>query len=302
MKDDFNSPAVSVVIPTYNRSELVGVAVRSVLDQTDVTVEVIVVDDHSTDDTMQILDGFGGRIHVLQPPVNSERGAARNMGARAASTDLIAFLDSDDVWEPQKLATQLRTGAECSVTGLTFIDGGGRPQRTYIPPRSAHRSLPWRNEFLGAPSSMVLSRKAFEDSGGFPEERSLQGSEDWIFLMRLHRAGVPIHIVPHPLVRYRVHADNSTGDVGNVARSMWGAVLWMEGDGLLTPELARRCRGNTAAVIARQYAATGDLKSSASWALKAMSNGRRRDFVAAPGLVLLSTVKALWRALRTKLR
>jgi glycosyltransferase involved in cell wall biosynthesis len=105
--------AVSVVIPTYNRSHLILRALTSVLAQTVPPREIIVVDDGSTDDTLRILGTLGDRLRVLTQP-NAGGAAARNRGISEATTDWVAFLDSDDVWTPDHLA---RLCAAIAATG-----------------------------------------------------------------------------------------------------------------------------------------------------------------------------------------
>jgi glycosyltransferase involved in cell wall biosynthesis len=110
--------AISVVIPTYNRARLVTRALESVFAQTASPREVIVVDDGSTDDTLQRLGSLGGRIRVI-PQANAGGAAARNRGVHAATADWVAFLDSDDVWTPGHLeritAAVTATGGEADL-------------------------------------------------------------------------------------------------------------------------------------------------------------------------------------------
>src|SRR5262245_25869062 len=100
------APLVSVVIPTYNRADLVGRAIDSVLGQTYSNIEVIVVEDSSTADTQARLSRYGNRIQVLTQK-NSGPSVARNHGIAAARGEIIAFLDSDDYWLSTKLARQV---------------------------------------------------------------------------------------------------------------------------------------------------------------------------------------------------
>lgn len=122
---------VSVVIPTYNRAHCIADTVRSVLSQTVRPHEVIVVDDGSTDDTAGALRPFGANVRYL-PKTNGGVSSARNAGMRAATGDVIAFLDADDVWLPQKLEIQLafhaaRPDAGWSVTNHVTTDLASRP-------------------------------------------------------------------------------------------------------------------------------------------------------------------------------
>src|SRR5204863_693210 len=98
------SPEVTVVIPTRNRSHLVGEAVATALRQEDVTVEVLVVDDASTDDTAQVLTAIDDpRVHVLTRRERGRLAGARNTGVSRARGQWTAFLDDDDLWSPRKL-------------------------------------------------------------------------------------------------------------------------------------------------------------------------------------------------------
>src|SRR5690349_7945487 len=111
------NPKVSVVIPTYNRGEKVRGAIESVLTQTFSDLEILVIDDGSSDDTGRILrEAFGNRIRYCYQP-NQGASVARNTGVDQARGEWIAFLDSDDLWEKEKLALQLKTldhcGPEC---------------------------------------------------------------------------------------------------------------------------------------------------------------------------------------------
>ena len=111
-----NLPLISVVIPTYNRAELICRAIDSVLDQSYQNLEIIVVDDHSQDNTADIVKGIDDRrIQYHCHPNNQGGSAARNTGIKLARGQYIAFLDSDDVWLPQKLALQLQAIAERAI-------------------------------------------------------------------------------------------------------------------------------------------------------------------------------------------
>src|SRR4051812_15354057 len=121
--------SVSVVIPTYNRAELLKVTIQSILGQTVRPLEIIIVDDGSTDDTANVCASFGPVVRYMGQR-NGGVSAARNAGIRAAQGDWIAFCDSDDLWVYNKLELQLAaieaTSAGWSVTGFALIDPEGR--------------------------------------------------------------------------------------------------------------------------------------------------------------------------------
>lgn len=186
---------VSVVIPTYNRAEQVPHAVRSVLEQTDVPCEVIVIDDGSKDETEAALAPFAGSIRYIKTE-NGGVSAARNRGIREATCDWVAFLDSDDTWHPDKLRLQLatmeRTGAKLcfcvsadesgdAIDDLRAMDPSmpDHGERFYSPGDCRFFKHP-RHPFL---QSMLVERKALLKSGLFDE--SLRVAEDTKLLYHL---------------------------------------------------------------------------------------------------------------------
>jgi glycosyltransferase involved in cell wall biosynthesis len=114
-------PKVSVIIPAYNCEAYIARAVQSVFDQHHTDLELIVVDDGSSDATVQALAPFRNRLHLIQQP-NAGVAAARNAGLRRARGDLIAFLDADDWWEPARLSAQLAALAQFPDAGMVFSE------------------------------------------------------------------------------------------------------------------------------------------------------------------------------------
>ncbi len=294
--------SVSVVIPTHNRADLVGVAISSVTNQADASVEVIVVDDGSTDETQEVLRSFGAAIEVIRRERPIERGAARNLGVAGSCGAVIAFLDSDDEWEPHKLTEQLqmlRPGT-LVMSGLRYIDGSGAETgQTYVPPAGAEARLHLFNPFLGSPSSLLLHRATFERIGGFPEELAVQGSEDWLFLLAARAGGFNIAVHPEPLVRYRIHAGNFTGDADRVASSMWAACDWAEAHGLAEGREVAAMRARTAAVLARRYAANRRLSESAIWLRRSATQKVPCEVARALPLAAGAALKGALRRTRT---
>jgi glycosyltransferase involved in cell wall biosynthesis len=181
-------PRVSVIIPTYNRAWILQEAVESVLDQDFEGFELIVVDDGSTDETAAILDGYGDRLTVIH---SSNRGvsAARNTGIRAAAGRLIAFLDSDDLWLPGKLAEQVTYLEDhprrmiCQSEEI-WIRNGVRvnPARRHRKP-SGDIFEPSLERCLVSPSAVMLRRSLLDEVGLFDEQ--LPACEDYDLWLRV---------------------------------------------------------------------------------------------------------------------
>ncbi len=210
---------VSVIIPTYNRRALVREAIESVLAQRGAgEIELIVVDDGSTDSTKDTLTPLHNALRYLEQP-NRGVSAARNAGVRVARGEWLAFLDSDDLWLPDKLATQVgcvRERPEIRVcqTGEIWIRNGVR-----VNPCRHHRKpdgdvfLPSLERCLVSPSAVMLRRDLFEAAGGFDE--SLPACEDYDLWLRLAR-DTPVALIDRPLVIKRGgHADQ-------LSRQYWG--------------------------------------------------------------------------------
>jgi glycosyltransferase involved in cell wall biosynthesis len=197
---------VSVIIPTFNCAATVTDAVRSALAQTRRAEEIIVVDDGSTDDTRERLKPYADRVRYIAQE-NGGVAAARNRGLAAARGDLLAFLDADDVWHPQKLELQLRAMAE--RRDILLLGTATFPWPAHqIPPAEprgpsavapiAARDLLVRNYFTT--SSVVLRREAAERAGLF--DTALSGPEDYDYWLRVSRVG-PVANLSLPLTGYR---------------------------------------------------------------------------------------------------
>jgi len=207
------SPVVSIVLPTYNRLPLLRETVASVLAQTLKDWELLVVDDGSTDDTVAWLESLDdGRVAVLRESHTANRSRLRNLGVARSRAPWIAFLDSDDLWLPEKLAVQLeRLSAHptCrwSCTGVRFVDGEGNPitQRAGPPYRAQSGWLLERLLTFTAAATMttlIVHRSLFDEVGGFDE--SFLFREDYEFELRL-AARSEIHALEETLTVVRHH-------------------------------------------------------------------------------------------------
>ena len=168
-----SQPLVSVIIPTFNRAEVVGRAVNSVLNQTFRDFECIVVDDGSTDETDSVLNGFADKIKVIKTE-NRGVSAARNLGAELAKGKYIAFLDSDDEWKQQKLKKQTdfmrESGLRIAQTDETWVRNGKFVNKSakYIRP-SGDIFYNCLEVCAVTPSSVMMEKTLFFEYGGFDE-------------------------------------------------------------------------------------------------------------------------------------
>ena len=209
-------PAVSVVIPSYNRASLLKEAIDSVLSQDFDDFELIVIDDGSTDDTPGLLQSYPNICVVRQ----DRRGvsAARNAGIRRASGRFLAFLDSDDLWLPGKLSAQIaffKTHPKAVIcqTQEIWIRSGVR-----VNPKRRHRKYSGMifdrsvELCLVSPSAVMLERGLLDEVGWFDE--SLPACEDYDFWLRIAWR-FPIHLISTPLVIKRGgHADQLSRAAG----------------------------------------------------------------------------------------
>lgn len=205
-------PLVSVIIPTYNAEKWIRDTVNSALGQTYAPLEVIVVDDASTDGTLKTLEGSDPRVRLFRNEKNLGVGGSRNRAMKEARGEYIAFLDHDDLWHPEKLKLQLPLFEKNPAPGLVFSDcfylnPGGKQYRAFefsLPARgSAFQSLIEEN-FIPCLTA-VIPKKVLNAVGSFRED--LKISEDYELFLRIARQ-YPIEYVAEALATYRVHDRN----------------------------------------------------------------------------------------------
>ncbi|MGD8447855.1 MAG: glycosyltransferase [Desulfobacterales bacterium] len=202
MEKKQKKPRVSVIIPTYNRGWIIREAIDSVMVQDYRDFELIVVDDGSTDNTPDILDSFRDEIRVLRQE-NQGVSAARNRGLATASGRFIAFLDSDDLWLPQKLLRQVEffnknPDAQICQTEETWIRKGVRvnPKKRHKKPRGMIFE-PSLALCLVSPSAVMIRASLFEKVGGFDE--TLPACEDYDLWLRIS-SRYPVYLIDTPLI------------------------------------------------------------------------------------------------------
>ncbi len=221
-------PAVSVVVPTYNRADTIRAAVESVLGQTFANFELLVVDDGSTDGTVAALKGMSDpRLRLLKHPRNLGGNAARNTGIREARAPWVAFQDSDDEWLPQKLEKQmallaiLGAGYVAAYCGMAVVDDLETAGSTSPRARTRLRYVPdsalvdvegdiqaaLLRTSLVSTQTLIARRDDLLTIGGFDE--GLPALQDWDCAIRLSALG-RFAFVDEPLVVQYFSPDSIT--------------------------------------------------------------------------------------------
>lgn len=212
---------VSVVIPTYNYGHFVCDAVESALAQTYAPIEVIVIDDGSTDDTRRRLEPYFDRIRYVYQP-NAGLSAARNAGIALAKGELIAFLDSDDAFHPRKLEFQVAYLQAHADVGLVATDAFSDEPRTWrdlVHDKDAVNTIQevtlidvvLKSRF--APSSVLVRRQCFRAAGVFDSLlESVEDRDMWIRIAAIGR----ISIITLPLTWYRQTPGSMSRNAGNM--------------------------------------------------------------------------------------
>jgi glycosyltransferase involved in cell wall biosynthesis len=271
------APLISVVMPTYNRADLVGQAIDSVRHQDFHDWELIVVDDGSTDDTPEILSAYGqsGQIHCIRQE-NSGQSAARNCGLHHAKGEWVAFLDSDNCWLPHKLSTQvnaLKTLPDVDVLygDIELIDEEGRFVSAQ-PQRQRYSGVIWRqllNDNCVNFNTSVVRREKIEAVGGFDER--LRRGEDYDLWLRLSTIA-SFHYLPGVVAQYRVAGARVSDDYSGVFKNNLASVerFFESNPDLLSTSEAGCVRAGLYRKLARSCAADGLTQKAITAALTAI--------------------------------
>jgi glycosyltransferase involved in cell wall biosynthesis len=209
------SATVSTIIPARNARPFIRTAVWSALAQTYPSIEIIVVDDGSTDGTLAEVEAYGSGITVLRTS-NGGPAGARNAAARVARGDWLAFLDADDEWLPEKIEKQMRLANR--GVGLVYTDRYNIGARGVFPEIQSDSQAMFEGDVFEdllirgnviTTSSVLIRADVFRAAGGFPESSDLVVAEDWDLWIRVaaeHR----VRVCREPLVRYRFHQSGAS--------------------------------------------------------------------------------------------
>jgi glycosyltransferase involved in cell wall biosynthesis len=260
------SPAVSIIVPTYNRLEYLPAAIQSVFAQSFTQWELIIADDGSNADTRAYLQSLDDpRVKVIWLVHTGRPSVVSNAALREARGEYVAFLDSDDLWLPRKLELQLASlrshpGRKWSYTRFSLVDGSGQPM---APAPGKHWPAPsgWILERLlqeatviAQPSVLVL-RQLLQQLGAFDEQLIMCYDDELWFRLAAHSE---IDGIDEALTLVRRHGQHSGSDViaWRDRRRVFEKALRASGGGHLDPIL-RRLRAQMSAGLARSQAASG---------------------------------------------
>jgi glycosyltransferase involved in cell wall biosynthesis len=205
---------VTVVIPTRNRSDLLRLTLTSILHQRDAALQVIVVDDASTEDVASVVSAFGDRrCRVVRHEVSKGVSTARNRGLSEAATDWVGFCDDDDLWSPDKLSRQLAAARSArrdwAYTGCVYVNADLIVQNG-SPPLAAEEmnaALLRYNAMPAGASNVIVRAEVLKRLGGF--DTHITHLPDWDLWVRLAGWGLPAGVAD-PLVGYRMHGGNAS--------------------------------------------------------------------------------------------
>lgn len=215
-------PLISIVIPTYNRADLIQKAIQSVLDQTYQNWELIIVDNYSNDNTKEVIDAYGDqRISMLSIPRTGSVAASRNMGVHHSKGEWIAFLDSDDWWYPAKLSSVyevMQTGADLIYHDLQIMSSPDGPQSRRKTKSRKLKDPIFLDLLLNgndiALSSVAVRKSIFMKVNGMNESPTFFAIEDYETWLRISQiTNLFVHI-PKILGAYRLH-DGNIGKINN---------------------------------------------------------------------------------------
>jgi glycosyltransferase involved in cell wall biosynthesis len=267
---------ISVIVPTFNYGQFISEALKSVFAQTLLPAEVVVIDDGSADKTEAVVREFGNQVRYIRQE-NSGVSAARNRGVAETSGDLIAFVDADDILEPEFLERLYSKYSEIPGAGLVHcgtrlfdsetgetlsydIEGGEDD--------AADNLLLWEGPGFPAPGLVLVSRAAFEAVNGFDPRQKV--GEDWDFCYRVARK-FRVGFVPEPLINYRIHRSAAHHNVDNMETGMslfYEKAFDTEDRDIL--RLRNRALGNFHKVMAGSYFQSGRFSKFAEHSLRSL--------------------------------
>lgn len=215
-----NNALVSVIVPVYNSSAFILETIDTIYAQDYRPLEIIIVDDGSTDDSAKLIQRFPDIKYIYQN--NQGPGAAKNTGIRAAQGEYLAFLDADDLWKPDKISRQIdnflqNIQFEYSITHMHISLKPGMQKPAWLKSEFLHQNLP---AYL--PSSLMVKRELFQRIGLFDETLKTSEDVDWFF--RAKDSGAAMAILPDVLLERRIHEKNLSGKIDALYATLFESV------------------------------------------------------------------------------
>lgn len=225
------TPRISVLIPTYNRADSLRETLSAITAQTYPPFEIVIADDGSTDDTVNMLSGLHlENLKVLRLKHSGLPAVARNAALEASSGDWVAFCDSDDMWAPNRLHAQVsqRSGEVRAICSNAWIDNGTTESRLMFqnPPTTLSlENLLESNQIVN--SSVLVERNLLVEVGGIPTSPNLRGVEDYATWLRLSFI-TNFQFISEPLITYRENSAGSIRSEQEFSRILNQAYAWID--------------------------------------------------------------------------
>jgi glycosyltransferase involved in cell wall biosynthesis len=282
------APTVSVVIPTYNSARYLEDAVDSVLAQSFKSLEVIVIDDGSNDDTGAVMGRYGASVRYISQH-NQGVAAARNHGIEHSRGRYVAFLDADDIWLPHKIQRQLQAleeRPECRLCYSEFAvassDLAPLDVERLTPSGLALEDLLMRGNVIGSPSTVLSERSLLIEVGCF--DIGLSQCADWDLWVRI-AANTEILFLEECLVTYRKHSESMSNNIPLLERDSLRVLekgFAMSGVPASLRSQIRKARARNYMVVAGSYLHAGSYRDFLRCAARAVSlDLRQLDYIAA---------------------
>lgn len=259
-------PTVSVIIPAYNAGKYLAETVHSVLAQTYTDFEIIIHDDGSTDDTPAIAKTFSDPRVKYRHQENAGVSAARNKGAEVATGKYLAFLDADDLFHPRNLEMKVTALEKDASLAMVFadcdiIDANGQSTGEILTGKDEDifkNLLLWNGTVIPGPSSILITREAFEKSGGFDTEFSTAADQNFFFRIA-HK--YKCARIPEVLTAYRKHDTNMHMNIALMERDHIGVYEKAARAGMFeTDSFRKTCFGNLYLILAGSWWVNGKNK------------------------------------------
>lgn len=214
------NPLVSIVMPAYNSETFIHEAIQSVLNQTYQNWELLIVDDCSTDNTIQIIDSFeDDRIHVFGLKENSGAAVARNYAIDRAQGDYMAFLDSDDLWHPEKLERQLTFMIERNIDFSSTMYANIDKNKKIFDVTRNHPTLDYNGILKYNPGNSTVMYKAKKLGKYFIPD--IKKRNDFVMWLKVIKDAKILYGLPEVLTYYRVRQDSLSSNKSNLVKYQW---------------------------------------------------------------------------------